>query len=546
MKNLLPLIALSLFIGCSTSYTKKLDAIEEVLWESPETALDMLQEIDWDKSVSRNQEARRALLMSIALDKNYIDVTSDSLVRIALDYYAYRKDVKNRMFSWYYYGVISQNMSNYTSAIIAFDKAESDAILLADNLYLGLILRHKGEVFSFTNNNPQSVTCFEEAVKYFSLTNKQSYIDYAKLSLATVYVNSRLFGKAESVFYSMPRPHPDSYIEDRISLLQAQIIIEQKDSSEKALKLFEDASLSSYQLLDYPLRAMAHEKVGQRKEADHWTRRSYTFASDEADTASVDAIISHIALSRGQYSHAFNLINHASQVQDSLTRILLQQSLSTAQRDYYKDEERNKETALQRLRQIMLLSGVALCLILVVIVLFFIIQSKKKEQEMKEQMAKLVIEKDTTLSLQKENAALAGSLFRDKFMQLRQISESYFDSDSAQNKELVFQTFKQRIRELRSNDFLFNSLEDDLNRYCNQVMSKLRSQVPAIKGENLKIISLFFAGLPYNAVQLIIGANSVVALKTARSRFRSAIKNAHAKDSDLLLEMLEIKKRPTE
>lgn len=545
MKKILLVAFVLILLGCSP-YERQLDLIESVIWDSPQKALELLQQADRVPAPTRSLEARRALLTTIALDKNYIDVTSDSLVKIALDYYADRRDVNKRMLSWYYYGVILQNMGNYMAAIIAFDKAESDAILLEDNLYLGLIFRHKGEIFSLTNNNPQSVHCFEEATRYYSLTGKQAYIDYAKLSLATTYVNSRLFHKADSVFNTLQQPHPDSYIDDRIALLKSQIILEEKGAAKEAVTLFEKASLSSYQLLDYPLRALAYERDEQPKQADLWVQYGYEVARDEADSASLDAIISQIAISRGRYHQAFNLINHACQVQDSLTRILLQQSLSTTQRDYYKKEKQSKELALHRLRQVILIGGLAAVFAVIIIILNIIMISRRNEHRLKEQMATLVIEQSKMRSLQKENAALAGSLFRDKFMQLRQISSSYFDSDSAQNKEIVFQSFKQRVRELRNNDYLFETLENDLNRYSNQVMSKLREQVPEIKGENLKIIALFFAGLPYNTVQLIIGANSVAALKTARSRYRNIIKNAHAKDADLFLEMLDIKKRPTE
>ena len=74
-------------------------------------------------------------------------------------------------------------------------------------------------------------------------------------------------------------------------------------------------------------------------------------------------------------------------------------------------------------------------------------------------------------------------------------------------------------------------------------MSKLRVQVPRIKGNNLRIIMLFFAGFNYETVQFILNKASIESLKTVRSRFRKEIVASGAPDKDYFLMMLEMKKR---
>ena len=75
-------------------------------------------------------------------------------------------------------------------------------------------------------------------------------------------------------------------------------------------------------------------------------------------------------------------------------------------------------------------------------------------------------------------------------------------------------------------------------------MEKLRTHVPQIKGENLRIIVLFFAGYSYETVQLLLNKVSVESLKTARSRFRKEILHANSPDGAFFLDMLEVKRRP--
>ena len=57
----------------------------------PDSALQLLKTIDSKHLVTKEGKARYALLYSQALDKNYIDVTEDSLINIAVEYYKDKK-----------------------------------------------------------------------------------------------------------------------------------------------------------------------------------------------------------------------------------------------------------------------------------------------------------------------------------------------------------------------------------------------------------------------------------------------------------------------
>ena len=100
------------------------------------------------------------------------------------------------------------------------------------------------------------------------------------------------------------------------------------------------------------------------------------------------------------------------------------------------------------------------------------------------------------------------------------------------NRYFVLQLPRHLISYKHKTVFLLKKdMEKDLDRYCNNIMSALRKQVPRIKGENLKIISLFFAGFSYETIQFILRKNSTQSLRTARSRFRKEIIEAEAPDA---------------
>ena len=173
-----------------------------------------------------------------------------------------------------------------------------------------------------------------------------------------------------------------------------------------------------------------------------------------------------------------------------------------------------------------------------------VIRSRKKDQLLQKQMARLALEERELERVNRDNAHLVGSLFSEKIDHLDRLSESYFKMDEGKEKEALFKQIKQTVSSLRKDQGMFLSLEKDLDRYCNGIMSKLRDQVPRISGDNRRIIALFFAGYSYETVKLILNKVSVESLKTARSRFRKEIKDSGAPDTDFFLKMLEMKKRP--
>jgi tetratricopeptide repeat protein len=74
--------------GCKqTDVTQVLDRAETCMAERPDSSLYLLRTLDKRHISGSLRKARYALLYSQALDKNYIDVDNDSLIRVAVDYY---------------------------------------------------------------------------------------------------------------------------------------------------------------------------------------------------------------------------------------------------------------------------------------------------------------------------------------------------------------------------------------------------------------------------------------------------------------------------
>ena len=146
-------ILLSLLICCDNESRMVLNSAESIISSHPDSALTMLQGIDPRHLKSDGTKAKYALLVSAALDKNYIDVDSDSLISKAVTFYTKHGKRKDRMLAWYYQGICLKNAGKQIPSMLAFEKAEKDADDLDEWLYLGLIRRNKAVLFNLSNNS---------------------------------------------------------------------------------------------------------------------------------------------------------------------------------------------------------------------------------------------------------------------------------------------------------------------------------------------------------------------------------------------------------
>ena len=158
MKQILfPFFLLVALLSCKNRETEMLNIAEGLLDQKPDSALIVLQSIDQTSLNLPSKTARYALLMTKALDKNYIDVTSDSLTRQAVNYYSSRNNKKYKMQAWYYHALVQMNNSSYTTSVVALEEAEKEARDLNDSYQLGLIMRAKARLFKLSNNNPSAI-----------------------------------------------------------------------------------------------------------------------------------------------------------------------------------------------------------------------------------------------------------------------------------------------------------------------------------------------------------------------------------------------------
>ena len=182
------LSALVLLAACAGAEIKtSLDNAECLMEVSPAEALDTLESIDREALTTRKLRARHALLYSMALDKNYIDLKNDSIIAPAVEYYSRHGDADIRFRTHYYHARIFENAGDYDNALLAVSKAEALDTAKVDADVLCMLYAMKGSIYDIAWRPHDAIESYELARRYALESHKFRHYAYYTLYCAMEY-----------------------------------------------------------------------------------------------------------------------------------------------------------------------------------------------------------------------------------------------------------------------------------------------------------------------------------------------------------------------
>ena len=127
----------------------ELDKADAFISTQPQLTLEILDSINKEDLVSPKIKARHALLYSIALDRNYVDLKKDSTISPAVTYYKNHGSADEKLKTYYYWGRIAMNNGEYENAISRFVAAEQYADEVSDKRAVGRLYKAQTSVYQY-------------------------------------------------------------------------------------------------------------------------------------------------------------------------------------------------------------------------------------------------------------------------------------------------------------------------------------------------------------------------------------------------------------
>ena len=132
-----------LFFRPSKGIDKNLVLAEQLMNDRPDSALQILEKMKVSNLGGENR-ALYALLMTQAQFKNRKPVESDSLIKVAYEYYVPGDDSLRKAQTYFYQGRVDENLGKKDAALKKYQKASISVLQLGDYSFLALIYNRWG------------------------------------------------------------------------------------------------------------------------------------------------------------------------------------------------------------------------------------------------------------------------------------------------------------------------------------------------------------------------------------------------------------------
>jgi len=422
--------------GCRKHYpvAEKLLQAETVMNEYPDSALNLLKGIEQPELQTREHHARYALLYSQALDKNYIDLTSDSLISIAVDYYKDRDDVRAKFFSFYYLGRIYTNANNPTQATLAYMEAEQLVDELGDDYATGLLYNQMGTIYRDYYDFPKALESYRLSTEHYHKADKPLHKFYGMLSQSAIY---KTMGKEIDSYYilynTLTEARKNNYPSIVRSCLGELITLCLKmNKQEEAVSFYNDlinhysiAQMNSSFYASLSL-LMAREKNFEKTRL--YMNEAWKRTRTQSDSINLYYIKAQVEQLSSSYQEAYSDLKQSITLQNRSVREALQQPILTTQLDFLRQKMELQKYKAQSEKQMRII-GVVLTILLAVAAVYAVSVYIKRQREkylkqIRKQVARIELLKDEKNGMEEEvrklnQLLLQGGELKDELMQAK-------------------------------------------------------------------------------------------------------------------------------
>ncbi len=405
---------------------------EILMEEHPDSSLILLKNLKPDL-LSTADYARYCLLMTEAIGKNHLSITSDSLISVAVEYFNDKGDIDTKAKTYFYAGWVNQEMQNTKQAMEYFLKAADFAEGGNDYKLQYLIHYYLGNLYFQENLYDSALKMHRIAYYYSRLLNNKDYMAYALRNTAIAYSGKGNNDSALIYYYRSLNVLPKSDTMTLVTLMNEIAGTYNEEGNygraiqlvNKALELKQSSTDLSY---PYIIKAYAYYNLLQYDSATYYYNKTL-YSKDLYTKADSYYKLSKIEKRRGNLLKAFNYNDIYLSYRDSLEKQLhsdmvikmqnIYQHKKTVEKIQYLTLEKNQQKII-----LYLISAISVSLLFFLVSMLLLYRNRKERQtseleltlrqeKEESQMAKVRLQESELIRVKKEKELL------EKEMELR-------------------------------------------------------------------------------------------------------------------------------
>ena len=355
------LIVLLSLTSCTkhSEHWETLAQVESYIEERPDNALVVLQGIDNEELANDEERAKHAVLLSMALDKNYIDKTDFEVLQPAIDYYEDNGSATDKLRTYFYQGRIYQNAGDNDSAMECFIIALSEGAASEDTKTKARVcfaqFRMNYSLYEW-DNCIENLLCAAPLYEESGLNNY--YIDCISL-IANCYTLKKDYSGAEpyvneckQLIGSMSLPTLCTFYSSYITYIQGcGTDAELKDAVDEYLNTIPAENI------DWLTLANAYIKLGQYEDALQAIEQ-YKYSANTSEEIKYKALKSEIYERLIRYEESLRAYKEYMVVSDSTTWAIMQQDTKFVEERHNLEMAKAQETDAKNKRTIAIMACV--------------------------------------------------------------------------------------------------------------------------------------------------------------------------------------------
>lgn len=166
-----------------------LSQAEKIMESRPDSAMAILQHIPTPETLHGKAQADYSLLMTQAMDKNYINFTSDSLIKFAVGYYGgHTEDLVAKGKSFYYYGRVMESLDKVEDAMTFYLKAKDVLENSQEYKLLGLMSEGLGNLNRKQKLFDAALINFRTSLQFYSKMPDSLGISFVYRNIGRVFL----------------------------------------------------------------------------------------------------------------------------------------------------------------------------------------------------------------------------------------------------------------------------------------------------------------------------------------------------------------------
>lgn len=502
------ILALSL-VSCSqhSKHWETLAQVETYIEERPDSALTILQGMDKDELSGMEEKAKYALLLSMAMDKNYIDRTDFDVLQPAIDYYEDTDDKHHKMLAYYHLARIQFNNKEYSNSITNLLYAEDEAIDLGDDFHLGLIYRQFGDIYSMIYNGTESLNYSQKSYEHFKKSGREEYSDWALWDIARAYHNCKDFDAsirtANEMIERGSLQHNETLITAGLKLIGLSYFA--SGQFDKSIDIYNQIIVDFPSFMtaeDYSNLGSSYIRVGNIDKARYYMDI----------VCSVDSTLKWlpytVSKSTGDYKSAVEALEHEYEYQDQIIKAIVSQNVTETVSNYREYERIIQEREIQHEKTTKTIIVVVFVMIMALSYIIISLRLKAQRKEIENNMLlasnlrnMLKVKETETNSMQE----VINNLFEQRFATIDKLSSDYYEyQGTANEKQKIYTNVMKLVSGLGSDKKTIKELENFINTYKDNLMIRFREEFSDMKESDCILYLYAVAGFSSRAISIFI------------------------------------------